>query len=212
MRSLWIATVLVALSLPAIANAGHHQWTISELFSNHDGTVQFVELLGNSDNEQGIGPFNVDTSPIGTTGSVMTTVNLAPNLPTNLTNGRYLLIGTAGYMTLAAQQGAPAPDRIMPDNFLELDVDTVRYAGIGPTDLSYTAGGLPTDGIDSLDTENPGGSVNTPQNFDLTGSGPIDASVASVPALPYTAVFLAGALFIVATGVLLRRRAMQRGG
>ena len=53
--------------------------------------------------------------------------------------------------------------------------------------------------------------MNTPQNFNLTGSGPIDASVASVPALPRAGVLLLVGLFIAATGLLLRRRVMQHG-
>ena len=45
---------LTLVALPLAANAGHHQWFISELFSNADGTVQIVELKGTADNEEGI--------------------------------------------------------------------------------------------------------------------------------------------------------------
>ena len=33
------------LFLPSVAGAGAHTWDVNELFSNADGTIQFVELL-----------------------------------------------------------------------------------------------------------------------------------------------------------------------
>ena len=197
-RSVFLAAFV--LGIASAANAGHHQWINSELYSNADGTVQFVELLGTANNEQGIGPFSVNTF-----GSIPTAAPLAPNLPSTATAGAYLLIGTAGYATLAAQQGAPAPDRVLPDNFLEIAADTVRYAGIAATDIVYT--NLPTDGIDSLDLENPSGTVNTPENF-AGDTGSIDGTPPDeVPAAGVTAYLLLATL-LVGSGAYfaLRRR------
>jgi hypothetical protein len=188
------------LAFASAANAGHHQWIISELYSNPDGTIQFVELLGTANNEQGIGPFTVNTF-----GSIPTSVPLAPNLPSSATAGKYVLIGTAGYATLAAAQGAPAPDRVLPNNFLEIAADTVRYAGLAGTDIVYT--NLPSGGVDSLDLENPSGTVNTPQNF-AGATGSIDATPDAVPAIGGVPQILLG-LLIVGSGayLALRRRA-----
>jgi hypothetical protein len=197
------ALVLAAAAQATVASAGHHQWIISELYSNADGTVQFVELLGTANNEHFINGFNVDTLAPGV---INTQVPLGPNLGSTATAGAYLLIGTAGYATLAAQQGAPAPDRVLPDNFLEIATDRVRYAGIAATDRVYT--NLPTDGIDSIDYENPGGTVNTPENF-AGDTGSIDASPEHVPSLGTGAiVVLAALIFAIGTTVMLRR---QRG-
>jgi hypothetical protein len=196
---------LLALAVAAhatVASAGHHQWIISELYSNADGTVQFVELLGVANNEQFINGFFVNT--LGPEGLIPTSVPIGPNLPNGLTAGAYLLIGTAGYAALAAQQGAPAPDRVLPNNFLEIAADRVRYAGIPSTDIVYT--NLPTDGIDSLDLENPSGTVNTPENF-AGDTGSIDASPEPVPSLGMAAVVLLGALLLaIGTGTVLRRQ------
>lgn len=197
----------LALLTAAPAVAGHHQWIISELFSNADGTVQFVELLGTADNEQGIGGFSVAT--LGPEGSVASSASLAPNLPNGNTAGAYLLVATAGYATLAAQQGAPAPDRVLPDDFLELGGDRVRYAGIGGTDRAYGAGGLPTDGVLSLDYESgsPGTTPNTPQNF-AGQVGQIDASVpvpTSVPTLSRMGIVGLIGIAVIAMAFWLRR-------
>ena len=195
--------VLGALVCAFPAQAGHHQWIISEIYSNADGTIQFVELLGTADNEQGIGPFSVTT--LGPEGSVASSASLTPNLPSTATDGAYLLIGTAGYATIAAAQGAPAPDRTLPiNNFLELTGDRVRYAGIGATDRAYGAGGIPTDGIDSNDYENPSGTVNTPENF-AGATGSINASVAAVPMLSRLGIVGLLGCLVIAVAMRLRR-------
>ena len=199
-RSPFLAAVV--LGVASAANAGHHQWIISELYSNADGTVQFVELVGTANNEQFINGFTVNTF-----GTIPTSVPIGPNLPDGNTLDRYLLIGTAGYATLAAAQSAPAPDRVLPDNFLQIAADTVRYAGIPATDVVYT--NLPTDGIDSLDLENPSGTVNTPENsFGATGS--IDGSPPDEIPTAGVAARVALALLLVGSGAYfaLRRRAI----
>src|SRR5262245_32534582 len=128
----WIQRSLLLTVFAALpAQAGHHQWFISEIFSNADGTVQFVELKGTADNEQFINGFSVAT--LGPEGVTASSAAIGPNLPSNLTAGKYLLLGTAGYATLASLQGAPAPDRTLPNNFLEINGDRVRYASIAAT-------------------------------------------------------------------------------
>jgi hypothetical protein len=203
-RRLALAAALLA-ALPA--QAGHHQWFISEIFSNADGTVQFVELKGTANNEQFLNGFFLTT--LGPEGVVPTSAALGPNLPSAATAGAYLLLGTAGYATLAAQQGAPAPDRTLPDNFLETTGDRVRYAGIVATDRPYGPGGIPTNGILSLDYESalPGNSANTPQNFS-GATGSIDASPAQVPSLSRLGIITL--LGLVVIGVAMRLRSPIR--
>jgi hypothetical protein len=206
-QRLWTATLTLAfVSLASNASAGHHQWFISEIYSNADGTIQFVQLKGTADNEQFINGFNVTTF-----GTIPTSAPIGPNLPSSATNGKYLLIATAGYAALAAIQGAPAPDRTLPNNFLQLDADTVRYAGIAATDRTYAPGpgALPTNGIDSLDFENPSSSVNSPQNF-AGAMGSINAAPPAGPSVPaltrWSIVGLIGAL-VAGAGFLLKKRA-----
>ena len=206
LRKFLLFGVLAAMAgWPLAAHAGHHQWTISELFTNADGTVQFVELKGNANGEGALSPWSVNT-----TGTTATSQNLAPDLPAATLN-RYLLLGTAGYASLAALQGAPAPDRTIPANFLEvLTADTVVYAGLGgAATRAYGAGGIPTNGIDSLDFEHDPNATNTPTNY-AQATGSINAAPpAAIPALPrFGALALIG-LVVIAAGVLLRRRSAQ---
>jgi hypothetical protein len=206
MRGLTHRSLLLVLLFAALpAQAGHHQWFISEIFSNADGTIQFVELKGTSDNEQFINGFNVDTLAPGL---VPTSAPLGPNLPSNLTNGKYLLIATTGYATLAGIQGAPAPDRTLPNNFLELNGDRVRYAGIIATDRTYAAGGLPTGGVLSIDYEggNPGHTLNTPQNF-AGATGMINATPAGVPSMSRVGIIALLGCLVLAVALKLRQRA-----
>ena len=196
----------LALIWPSLASANHHQWIITELFSNADGTVQFVELVGVADGEPAITGFTIDTSPTGTTGSIMTSASLAGPPIGSSNNGQYYLVGTVGYATLAAAQNEPPPDATLPDDFLELGADTVRYAGIATSDVAYSGSELPTNGIDSLDVENPTGTTNTPQNSS-GDMGSIDASAQALPVLPQHPLVLVVILLLLgAAGALVHRR------
>ena len=203
-KSVRLGLLAAMVGLPLAAHAGHHQWTISELFTNADGTVQFVELKGTANGEGVLSPWSV-----ATTGTTATSKNLAPDLP-SATQNRYLLLGTAGYAALAALQGAPAPDRTLPDNFLEvLTADTVIYAGLGgAATRAYGAGGIPTNGVDSLDYEHDPNPTNTPTNYAQT-TGSINAAPAEIPALPRFGALVLIGLVVLSAGVLLRRRSAQ---
>lgn len=195
---------VVALGLAGLlfdsANAASHLWRINEMFSNADGTVQFIELkecCGGSA-EHGLFGKSVTSQ---TTGRVL-------NFPANLTgdtSGKHLLIGTAAF---AALPGAPAPDYIVPNKqcvggsnpgvscplgtectgggncrtFFSIVADTIRYAPAQSYDtFTYGAGSIPTDGINSLKMTNfathtfTNTTPNTPTNYnDDTGS--VDAA------------------------------------
>ena len=61
-QRLGILAAVLSLALATPALAGHHLWDITEIYSNGDGSVQFVELFTADNNEQGVGPFNVTAS------------------------------------------------------------------------------------------------------------------------------------------------------
>lgn len=156
---------LVALSV----QASFHTFRIEEVFSNADGTVQYVvlrESAGLSGQEFLAGlPFT--STHAGTT----KTFTFPKNLPSDATAGRKVLIATQGFAALALV----TPDYVVPNEFIATDGGTLNYAGVD----QITYGPLPIDGVTAISRA--GAPVaNAPTNF--AGAG------ASVPALPVTAV------------------------
>lgn len=157
------ALALQLLAAPAFAKA--HQWRFTEVFSNADGTVQFIEM------------FVFD--PSGTQEwrlagkTLMSDANtyVFPNdLPMENTFERWLLIATPAF---AAVPGAPAPDYVIPASFFDPAGDALQYRQQDFLDLP--AGVFPTDGLLSYDRDG-NTALNTPTNF-ADEAGSIDVSV-----------------------------------
>lgn len=163
----WIGllAMIVAAMWQAPADAASHQWRFNEIFSNADGTVQFIEM------KECCG-FVAETQLSGKWILAVDASNQY-DFPQNLngnTANKYLLLATQSFADLA---GAPAPDFILPDNFLALGADTLEYWLYSSAVWSYS--GLPTDGSMSLNGDGSTG-LNSPTNF--TGeTGTIDVSV-----------------------------------
>jgi len=180
-----------------IAMAGAHTWDVNEIFSNADGTIQFVELVeaNGTPGETGVPSQSLSSN------STSFTIGGAPPAPP--TSNKFFLIGTAGY---AALPGAPPPDAIIPAGsvpFAAAGGDTIAY---GPYDsLIYGAGVLPTDGITALNRDL-STSTNSPTNYAGT-TGSVDASpAAAVGSLDVVGALLSAALLAVA-GIMLAMRA-----
>ena len=190
----------VALGLlPASpAYAKNHLWRFTEVFSNAAGTIQFIEMQEccGADEETEMSATSI-TSNTGTY-----------NFPNNLsgpTGHRWLLAATQGFARLP---GAPVPDYIMPDRFFNPAGDTLRYRGV--TDMiQFAAGGLPTDGSDSLQRDLSTGTttvgVNNPINF-AGQTGTINAATAVPAAAPLVLIPTAIALLGIGAVYLRRRR------
>jgi len=153
-----LATLVGAVFfLPCMpAFAGSHLWRFNEVFTNADGTVQFVELKEccGADSEIFLAAKWVES---GATGKRYT----FPADLTGDTSNKYLLLGTSGF---AALPGAPTPDYIMPDNFLGFNGDTLEYWFYPDAIMIYGIGALPSDGVTSLRIDGTTG-VNSPTNF-----------------------------------------------
>jgi len=186
-----LASLLAAHATPEPEPPGSHLWIVNELYSSPDGTVQFVELwecCGSSIETQMAG------KPVFSSASTFT-------FPSNLvgdTAYRYLLLGTAGY---AALPGAPAPDYIIPAGFFSTTADSVHWHIYPGATLTFSAGQLPLDGVNSLNFDHTTG-VNSPTNWaGQTGS----VALVGVPALPkgWLVALVAGAALF---GWLVLRR------
>ncbi len=157
-----ILTLALALLLGAPAFAGGHTWRVKEVFSNADGTVQFIEVWEALGGDGEVGTANHDV----TSNSAVFTIpsNVAP--PTGL---RSLLLATQGFADL----GVVTPDYIIPDRFVSTGGDTVTYVPFHS--VTFGAGQLPTDGVHSLNADLTTG-VNSPQNY-AGDTGSVDVSV-----------------------------------
>ncbi|HIC23435.1 MAG TPA: hypothetical protein EYO84_08415, partial [Planctomycetes bacterium] len=146
---------------PTTLQADNHKWLFSEFYSNFDGTIQFIEFVDDGDSEgfHMLG-MNLSTS----SGSFFT---FPSDLPTVNTENRRFLIATVAFSQLP---GAPAPDFILPANFLQISGDLVVYSG-SPDEVSYNL--LPTDGVLSINRAGTSG-INSPTNI-LGASGSITA-------------------------------------
>jgi hypothetical protein len=198
-----LAGSFTSVLVPIAAAAGIHTWDVREVFSNADGTIQYVELweAAGGSGETGVGNGSLSSN---TQSFAIGNGSVAP--PT--TNKSYLL-ATAGF---AALPGAPTPDKIIPAGnvpFFNTAGDLVSFVGID----SWSFGAVPTNGISSLDRIT-GVGTNTPKNYAGT-QGQVDASGGGggpdVPLLPGPMVGFALLLVMgVGIGYLVTARPQSR--
>src|SRR4030081_2377960 len=102
-----ILCVLVTAGAMTTANASFHTFQVDELYTNADGTVQFIELheAFNADNEQFLSGHIITVKQGPTTHSF----TLPNDLPSANTAGKHVLIATPGF----AQLGIVTPDYIV---------------------------------------------------------------------------------------------------
>ncbi len=131
-----------------------HFFHINEAYSNADGTVQFIEFVGDSDHQHLWAGHTITSSD----GVTTNTYNIPTDLPNAATNGKTVLIATQGFANL----GILTPDYIIPNNFLFASNGAVNFPGMNGGALSYTQ--LPTDGSLSLNADGSTG-VNSPTDY-----------------------------------------------
>ena len=133
-----IALLLVPLS----ASARFHLWQITELYSNGDGSVQFVEA-------EVVNPIDDENLTATKTLSSNSTVFTIPSDLASTTTTHHLLFATPAF---ASQPGCTnvTPDFTLagPNFMSRVASDLINFASVNS--FSYTAGELPTDGVHSL--------------------------------------------------------------
>ncbi len=165
LRGLLMAALLLVAPW---AMATFHTFRIQQLYSNADGSVQFI-VLHEASNLNGQGEFDGQSLSV-TQGGVRKVLEFNRDIGA-ATAGRSVLIATTGYAAL----GIVVPDFTVADRFLPTDGGVVNFAGVDS--LNYAA--LPIDGVNALYR---GGSVapNAPVNLaGNTGMVP-DSAVTSV--------------------------------
>lgn len=158
------ARIVIALALLGCAgpsNAVFHLWQIVEVYSNYDGSVQFIELLGQADNQHLVEGHTMVAVSDGETRSM----TFPHNLPVSTTNNRRLLLATPGFADLP---GAVAPDFEIPARFFDPNAATIHLDfAEGSDTFEFSCSDLPIDGLLSL-LRNLGTDTNSPENFSGT--------------------------------------------
>src|SRR6187549_2298690 len=114
---------LLAVSLALLAapvQAAFHLWTMSEVYSNADGSVQFLELTALASSQQFMAGHRLTTSGSINGSRVFTFPN---DLPGD-TSGKTMLIGTQGFAAL----GVVSPDYIVPNGCFPKEGGTIDFA------------------------------------------------------------------------------------
>jgi serralysin len=164
MRVLLPTLSIFVLLTPDAARATFHLWDITEVYSNADGSVQFIELFTSANSQDELAghllesdletyafPTDLDPDELGN--------------GNNATANQHMLIATPAF---ASQPGAVTPDFVLDGpTFFDFVDDLLDFAGVDS--FGWTSGELPTNGVDSLNE--PLGSnvrsvgVNSPTNF-----------------------------------------------
>ena len=145
----FLSLAALAAALPAAAT--FHLWSMSELYTNSDGTVQFLELQALSSGQQFVAGHTLRVTA-GTSRSFA----FPRDLPGD-SSGRRMLIGTQGFAAL----GVVTPDFIVPNGFFPTTAGTIDFAEGADT---WNIPAPPLDGTNSLSRS--GATVaNSPRNF-----------------------------------------------
>jgi hypothetical protein len=153
-RWLWVAAVCVA-ACAAPAQADFHDFRIDQVFSNADGSVQYIvmrESMGNNSEHLWSGQVLRTTNVAGASKQFA----FAANLPSASTASRSVLIATADFAAL----GLVTPDYTIPARFIPTDGGTLNFAGVD----QITLPALPGDGATAI-TRNGTTVPGTPRNF-----------------------------------------------
>ena len=152
-----LAVALAASHLLVIpAQASFHFWRINEIYSNADGSVQFVEFFTTSGSQQFLATQQLKCSNTAQTlTNTFTFPNSLPSMPS--TADRFFLVATPGF---AGLPGGIAPDYTFPTNFLFRPGG--RLSLVGADTVTYTS--LPTNGILSISRTGVT-AINSPRNF-----------------------------------------------
>jgi hypothetical protein len=164
----WLRLMTVGLSICAFpAQAAFHLFRIDQVYSNADGTVQYV-VMRESGGANGENLWSQQQLETTSAAGVRKQLRFASNLPSSSTASRSVLIATPGFAAL----GLIAPDYTIPARFIPTDGGKLEFAsGVD----AITLAALPGDGTTAVDRT--GAPVlATPKNF-------ADAS-ANMPALP----------------------------
>jgi hypothetical protein len=152
-NSPWAATCALTLALAfggSAAGAAAPSFQIQQIFSNADGSIQYV-LLRESAGQSGQNHF-AGLALTSTRAGQAQTFTFPVDLPGATTANRAVLVATQGYLgapDYATEYKAVVPDYLMPDRFLPTEGGTLDFAGVDT--IQYPA--LPNDGFTAVNRD-----------------------------------------------------------
>jgi hypothetical protein len=158
---------VVLLSLSGYAHANFHSWRIDQIYSNQDGTIQYVVVVALASGQQFISGHAITVSQGSTKHAMTFTKNLPSDTGMMTGCGYYGCSGTSLKSMLLATQGFAnlgivTPDFIIPDGFLFTTGGGSIDWGGGYDTFNYTS--IPMDGTKALFRAG-NTAFNAPQNF-----------------------------------------------
>jgi serralysin len=174
-------------------------WEVNEVFSNADGTIQFIEFFeaNGQDAQRSFTGKDLKTFVDGAAPSeFLNRYEFTDDVSSNLTANKFALIATSGFASLL---GAVPPDFVMPDGFIDTSV-VVKITLSTIDEFTFAQGAIPIDGVDSLHRTGTPVGPNSPTNF-AGQTGNID-----VP--EPTAAALEAAALLCVLGIVQIRRAV----
>ena len=176
-----ILRALVAVPLLAAAALAHAAFKFEEVYSNADGTVQYIVLheTAGADGLQGLRGFALTSAHVST----IKTYFFTNDLPSSQTAGKRVLIATRGFAAL----NLVVPDYVIPDQFIGTDISVLNLTATPSQPLNFldqlAIQSLVTDGDNAVFVVAPN-VVTVSTNLATNFSG----ATAHAPALPVTAV------------------------
>lgn len=155
-----LAALIICSVVPSL-HAAFHTWKVNEIYSNADGSVQFIEMKESqgANNQDALPGHSITcTGPLGTT-----TFNFPSNLSSSTTSNKFFIIGTSNLVSIP---GGLTPDYVFTNSgpFLSLNSGSINFAS-GFDVVTYT--NLPSDGSGAMIRS--GGLIavttNSPANF-----------------------------------------------
>jgi len=134
-----IAAFTFALAFASGAAADFHTFQIEQIYSNADGSIQFIVLHEGS---FAIGQQFWSGHALTSTGKVRNTYVFPNNLPGPNTANKRVLIATQGFAAL----GLITPDYVVPNAFLDTGGGILDYGGVDS--INYFT--LPVDGVSAV--------------------------------------------------------------
>jgi serralysin len=186
-RLRWGLLFTFAASLTTPINAAFHLWHVKEVFSNADGSVQFIEMFDSFGGENFVGGITLRANADGVIRDFVFPGNVDENI--NSAN-RHILIATPGFGSLP---GAVTPNFTFDQStspftlpFFNPNASNISITFFGSGDsMSFTGALLPENGVNSLTDAGASGfppgptsissTVNSPTNFQ-NQSGSINLS------------------------------------